>query len=285
MRLRESLIAASLSVALASVGYGQVTGKVTLSGKAPTAAEMDMSGKPECAAIHLDPVKDETVVVNDKGELKNVIISIKVEDPSLLGGEIPKEAAVLDQKGCIYEPHVLPMMIGQKLLIKNDDSFLHNVHSLAQANPAFNFGQPTKDLAGKEAPSPKTKENIKVKCDVHPWMGAWIVVMDHPFFATSKADGTFEIKGVPDGEYTFTAWHEKLANAKPVEAKGTVKGGKATVNFTIKSDVAEATPVDSNIRTVSTTETVAPCCQTKTEPQATQAAAPTTQPVITAMAR
>lgn len=283
MRFRDGLIAASLSFAVASVGYGQVTGKVTLTGKAPAAADLDMGGKPECAAIHLDPVKEETVVVNDKGELANVVISVKVDDPSILGGEIPKEPAVLDQKGCVYVPHVLPMMVGQKLVVKNDDPFLHNVHSLAQTNPGFNFGQPNKD-PGKEAPAPKAVENIKVKCDVHPWMGAWIIVKDHPFFSTSKTDGMYEIKGLPDGEYTFEAWHEKYGKQ---EAKGTVTGGKATVNFAFKSDVAAAGPVEDGqtARLVSTSsETVAPCCQDKAEAVEAQAA-PTTQPVITAMAR
>jgi hypothetical protein len=282
MRLRNKFIAASLSLAAASACYADVTGKVTLTGKAPAAAELDMGGKPECAAIHLDPVKDDTVVVNDKGELANVVISVKVDDPSLLGGEVPKDPAVLDQKGCVYVPHVLPMMVGQKLVIKNDDPFLHNVHSLAQTNPGFNFGQPNKD-PGKDAPAPKAKENIKVKCDVHPWMGAWIIVMDHPFFGTSKDDGTFAIKGLPDGEYTFTAWHEKYGTK---EAKGTVTGGNATVNFTFASGTAMAEPVEGSTRLVSTleTETVAPCCGGKTEATETKSA-PTTQPVITAMAR
>src|SRR3954467_2320352 len=214
MRIRTQMLTAMLAAAacaaLSMPVFADITGRVKLDGKAPEPRQIDMSGVKECADQHPDPVNEETIVADDKGNLANVVVSIKADDPSALGGEVPKEAAVLDQKTCMYTPHVLPVMVGQTMKIKNDDPFLHNVHSLAQTNPAFNFGQPNKD-DGKPVDPPKAPEIIKVKCDVHPWMSAWIIVVDNPFFAASKEDGTYTIKGnLPDGEYTLHAWHEKL---------------------------------------------------------------------------
>jgi len=234
------LLAAAVSVA--SLGFGalagaDVTGKVKLEGKAPEPKEIDMSGVKECAAQHADPVYEETIVAGENGELANVVVAVKAEEAAALGGEVPREPAVLDQKGCQYIPHVLAMMVGQDLIVKNDDPFLHNVHSLAQINPAFNFGQPNKD-PGKKVDPPKAPENIKVKCDVHPWMSAWIIVHEHPFFAVSGEDGSYTIKGLPDGEYTLTAWHEKLGTQ---ETKVTVKDGKGEVaEIVFKAGSADA---------------------------------------------
>jgi hypothetical protein len=270
-----------MSVSFASMASADVTGKVTLTGKAPVMKEIDMSGVKECAAQHVDPMTEQTVVASDKGELANVVISVKTDDPDSLGGEASKTPAVLDQKGCMYEPHVLPMMVGQKLVIKNDDAFLHNVHSLPTVNPGFNFGQPNKD-GGKDAPAqPKVAENIKVKCDVHPWMSAWIVVLNNPFFSTSKEDGSFAIKGLPDGEYTLVAWHEVYGTA---EQKVKVAGGNASVNFTFKSATAEA-PIESNIKLASTSTTEMECeaCVAAEKAMAEAAKAPAA--VQTVMAR
>jgi hypothetical protein len=297
MRFRSCVLTASIAVAMASVASADVTGKVTLSGKPPEMKEIDMSGVKECAAQHADPVMEETIVATPKGELANVVISVKTDDPGSLGGDAKKTAATLDQKGCMYVPHVLAMQVGQPLMIKNDDPFLHNVHSLAQVNPAFNFGQPTKDQ-GKPVDPPKAPETIKVKCDVHPWMNAWIVVFEHPFFAVSKPDGTFAISGLPDGDYTLEAWHEKLGKQ---EGKVTVKDGKGEVNFTFKPETAAADPAQmpqmqqlATVRTVMLTTAglvTAPTdsaeCEACVEKaaEAAAAAAPATQPTAAVMAQ
>jgi hypothetical protein len=295
MRFGISSLFVGAVLGVASVAPAQVTGKVKLDGKPPAPKEIDMSGVKECAALHADPVMDETIVAKATGELANVVVSVKAEEAAALGGAIPEQPAVLDQKGCQYVPHVLPMMVGQKLKIKNSDAFLHNVHSLAQTNPAFNFGQPNKD-PGKDVDPPKTAEVIKIKCDVHPWMGAWQVVFEHPFFAASKEDGTFEIKGLPDGDYTLEAWHEKLGKQ---EGKVSVKGGKGTADFTFKLAGASAEPTDAAVlaklgesrpaQTVKAGE----CCETAAPAAATPApgtppaccAAPSIAAAVTAAAK
>jgi hypothetical protein len=248
MRLRNWLLAAAVSAAFATTASADITGVVKLDGKAPEAKPIDMTGVKECNDQHADPVYEETVVVSEKGELANVVVAIKADEAAALGGTASSDPAVLDQSGCQYVPHVLAMMVGQKLVIKNDDPFLHNVHSLPQTNPGFNFGQPNKD-PGKEAPEqPRVPENIKIKCDVHPWMGAWLIVMDHPFFGVSKEDGkfAFAIPNVPDGDYTITAWHEKYGTQ---EGKVTVKDGKGEVNFSYKAENAMAEPQEGAVKT------------------------------------
>ena len=238
MTIRNKMFTAAACVALGLCGAARadIKGSVKLDGKPPEMPEIKMAAVAECAKQHKDPVFEETIVAGDKGELANVIVSLKPDDPSALGGEVPKEAAVLDQKGCQYVPHVLAMMVGQKMVVKNDDPFQHNVHSQAATNPPFNFGQPNKD-DGKDVDPPKAAETYKVKCDVHPWMGAWVAVFDHPFFAVSGEDGKFDIKGkVPEGEYTIIAWHEKFGTQ---EGKVKVDAeGNGTVDFTFKAEGA-----------------------------------------------
>jgi plastocyanin len=249
MKKSVAVAAAALAMAVSSFAFAEIKGKVTLDGKAPEMKEIDMSAVKECASQHADPVTEQTVVADDKGNLANVIVAIKKAEGQELSGEAPSEPAVLDQKGCMYEPHVLAVMAGQEMVIKNDDAFLHNVHALSTVNPPFNFGQPTKDTEGKKlgADAPKAEEYFRVKCDVHPWMSAYVGVFEHPFFAVTKEDGTYEIntKGLADGEYTLTFWHEKFAAETPAEMKVTVKDGKAEADHKFKAEAAAAEPADA----------------------------------------
>jgi hypothetical protein len=273
MQLRTWVLAAAVSVASSSVAMAQLSGKVSFEGEAPEPREIDMSGVVQCAQQHADPVYDESIWVGDDGELANVVISIKAEDSPDLEGEVPSEPVLLDQKGCQYTPHVVAMMAGQQLVVKNSDPFLHNVHSLAEINPNFNFGQPNVD-PGKKVESPKAEETFRVKCDVHPWMSAYIAVFEHPFFAVSGEDGTFSIKDLPDGDYTVVAWHEKLGTK---EEQVTITDGKGEVNFSFGDSGAMAPGVRDVVLASTSGEEkkgdcgTSSCCQAK--PAAKAAAA------------
>ncbi|HYO08644.1 MAG TPA: hypothetical protein VER17_06690 [Tepidisphaeraceae bacterium] len=309
MKLQLAIAAAAALTlgAFAAPASADITGKVNLDGKAPEMKEIDMAGVKECASQHADPVHEQTVVADDKGNLANVIVAIKKEEGKELPSETPTEPATLDQVGCMYTPHALGIMSGQEFVVKNSDPFLHNVHALSTVNPPFNFGQPNKD-DGKKVESPKAAEYFRVKCDVHPWMSAYIGVFEHPFFAVTKEDGTFKIpsKGLPDGEYTMTFWHEKLASETPAEAKVTVKDGKGEVNHTFKAEAAMAAPADLKELVLASTSgdkkegcaTGGACCQTgnvarkdapadakKDAPAEAKKDAPTTAPTKTADAK
>jgi plastocyanin len=233
------LSAVVLSAGLSTGAFAEITGTAKLEGKAPKRAPVaGLASVKECAAMHKDPLLDESIVADDQGNLQNVVVFLKGDN--VPKGNPPSEPAVLDQKGCQYVPHVLDVTVGQTLEAKNVDGFLHNVHTLPEKNEPSNMAQPTKQT-DKLKPI-KEPERIKVKCDVHPWMSAWIYAFDNPYHSTTAEDGSYEIKtdGLKDGTYTIVAWQEKLGESQP--QKVTVKGGKAAkpVNFTFKAKAAMA---------------------------------------------
>ncbi len=185
---------------------GDVTGKVNFSGKAPSMARLRMDADRFCRSAHKAPVESEEVVVNKNGSLANVLVYVK-EGLSGKKFSAPAKKAVFDQEGCIYHPHVLGVQVGQEVEIRNSDNTLHNVHTLSTTNPSFNAGQPIK--GSKLTKKFEKEETFRVKCDVHSWMSAYIGVFSHPYFDVTGTDGSFTLKGLPAGDYTVEAWHEK----------------------------------------------------------------------------
>ena len=188
---------------------GSLTGRVTFSGPAPAPVQTAIAGNPECAALHPGgKVAGEELVVSADGGVKNVFVYIK---EGLEGRRFPapQEKAVIENKGCVYVPHVIGVQTGQPVELKNEDATLHNVHSYASANKSWNIGLPFQNMkVAKTFDKPEIM--VKLKCDVHPWMLGYVGVVAHPCFAVTGEDGSFTIKGIPAGEYTVEYWHEKL---------------------------------------------------------------------------
>lgn len=209
-------------------GLGKITGKVIFSGTPPTPEAIRMDADPFCKS-HGGAGVSETIVVGADGALKNALIFLK-DGTKGKPFTRPKTKVLLDQVGCQYVPHVAGVMVGQKIEIRNSDETLHNVHASPTVNPSFNIGQPMKGMtAEKTFNAPEVV--VRFKCDVHPWMAAYLGVFDHPWFAVSGPDGTFTIADVPAGTYTVEAWHEAL----PVQtAQVTVAGGETPANFTFQ---------------------------------------------------
>jgi plastocyanin len=182
-------------------GNGVIRGKVSFVGTPP---EMETIANQPCHA-DAGPLVEETVVVAPDGGLKNVFVYVKNGGPKTDGSGA--EPATLDQVNCRYVPHVVGVQVGQKLLVRSSDPTLHNVHYNPRYNAAANFGMTG---AGQEnTVTFATAEFIPVKCDVHPWMTAYIGVFDNPLFARTNDDGTYEITGLKPGKYTLAAWHER----------------------------------------------------------------------------
>lgn len=181
-----------------------------------------------CAALHEgEPIFSEEELVAENGAVRNVFVYVK----SGLGDKdfpLPTEAALIDQKGCMYLPHVQGMRVGQELNIVNSDKLMHNVRGFPKRNRAFNIGQPVPGTRVRKFRRAETA--IKFQCDVHKWMTAFVFVMDHPFFAVTGEDGKFSIDDLPPGEYTIAAWHEVYGES---EAEVKIGDGSAEgVDFT-----------------------------------------------------
>lgn len=194
------------AISITAQGKGRVVGVVRFEGKRAKRKPIRMGADAFCHKRSKGrKVLNEKMVVNKDGSMQNVFIYLK----SGLSGPIAnsKEPAVLDQTGCMYVPHVLGVMTGQPVVIINSDNTLHNVKMNAGKNGAFNEGMPVAGMRLDKVFS-KPELGIPLKCDVHPWMGAFIHVVDNPFFNTSDVEGRFEITGLPPGTYTFEAVHE-----------------------------------------------------------------------------
>jgi len=204
-----------------------ISGQVKVKGDVKKRKKIKMDADPKCAAMHAEPPLMEDIVVDANGNVQWAFVYVKKGAEGKKPTD-PPAPAVINQTGCHYEPHVLGIVVGQDLIIKNSDDLLHNIHALPFSNKEFNFGQPTKGLEEKKQFT--TQEvMVKVKCDVHPWMSAWIGVLDHGFFAVTGADGKYAIPaGLPDGKYTVEVWHEGY---KSVSSDVEVKGGTATADF------------------------------------------------------
>jgi plastocyanin len=208
-----------------------INGKVTFSGEKPAARVLSMDAVPACAQQHKGPVMAEDTVVNANGTLKNVFVYVKAGLPARQWAA-PTTPVQLDQKGCIYSPRVIGLMTGQDLEISNNDPSMHNVHPLPVKNKEWNTSQAPK---GEKIVKQFDKEEVMVrfKCNVHPWMVAYVGVLPHPFFAVTGEDGSFSLKGLPPGEYTLEAWHEKLGTQE-IKVTVAAKDGK-TADFAFKN--------------------------------------------------
>jgi plastocyanin len=209
---------------------GTVAGTITFKGVKPRPHPIDMSEDPACVAAHHGKAQDESFVVNSKGKMANVFIYVKsgLEDKHFA---IPETPVTIDQQGCWFSPRVLGIQVGQTLRVTNSDEVTHNIHPLATINREWNHSQGPGDapLARKFL---KPEVMIRVKCNIHSWMHAFIGAVDHPYFAVSSADGAFQIPNLPPGDYTLEAWHEVLGTQ---EQKVTVPpSGKVTADFTFR---------------------------------------------------
>jgi plastocyanin len=212
------------SVAAAAEG-GTIKGRITFTGKEPGNRVIRMGVDPMCAAANAGkrPV-NEVYLVGDDNTLGNVFVKLEGSFPAT---PVPSQPVEIDQVACFYKPRVVGARVGQALRMKNGDNLLHNVHSDSTKGNGFNFAEPVKGM--QRDITLKDEEMLRIGCDVHRWMTAWVGIVSHPYFAVSDVKGTFTIANVPAGRRNITAWHEALGTlTKAVDVKA---GQTATVDF------------------------------------------------------
>jgi plastocyanin len=233
MKKTTALLAlAGLLAALQAATAADISGTVTLKGIPPAEKEIDMGADAHCANPAAKPTTHH-YIVGSNGELANVVVYLQGITGKSTGASAAP--AVLDQRGCEYVPGILAVQTGQKVMVKNSDSTLHNVHDLpadGSANKEYNQAQlpNSPDLTFTFS---QPEMFLKFKCDVHPWMFAWVSIFDHPYFAVSAKDGTFKIANVPPGKYKIVAAHRKAGTVtQEVEVK---EGQAAKADFTLEA--------------------------------------------------
>jgi len=224
--------AAPAAAPIDAASAATITGSVKLDGAAPKMARLKTDSDPYCAKMHASaPLSSEEVVAGKDGALANVVVYIKAGLDNRTF-PTPTETVQLNQNGCEYKPHVVALMVNQPLSIVNTDQTTHNIHPTPANNRDWNKSQGP----GAEAITdsfPREEIAIPVKCNIHGWMKAYIAVLKNPFFKVTSADGTFEIKGLPPGDYTIAAWQEKYGATEQKVTVGPKESKK--VDFVFKA--------------------------------------------------
>jgi hypothetical protein len=206
---------------------GEVTGSVKLDGAAPKMKAINMAAEPACSKGRTTPAVSEEVVTGDGGALANVVVYVK---SGLDGYSFPPPATPVkfEQQGCQYHPHVAALEVGQNIDVVNDDQTTHNIHPIPMINREWNESQPP-GAAPIEKSFPREEIAIPVKCNVHPWMKAYMAVLSNPYFQVTEKDGKFDLKNLPPGTYSIVAWHELYGSSDP---QMVTIGPKETKNVT-----------------------------------------------------
>jgi plastocyanin len=209
---------------------GSVAGIIKFDGVPPKRRTISMAAVANCAKMHSSPALTESVVPGDNGTLQNVVVYLR-GDFSQYSFDAAKSPAMIDQNGCVYSPHVLALASGQQLRVTNSDDTTHNIHAAPMKNRGWNESQPPQSSPINEAFA-RPEIGISVKCNVHPWMKAYISVFSNPYFQVTGKDGSFKFDNVPPGTYTLTAWHEQYGTKEQTVTIVAKQEQSATITYT-----------------------------------------------------
>ena len=223
------LAVAGLFACCTAASAATVTGTVTYDGKVQNLKPLAMDADPVCAGKHKAPVPNEMLKLGASGNtMGNIIVRVVSGLPEGKTYPPPKDPMVMDQNGCLYNPHVFVLYAGQPLKVLNSDGILHNVHALPSVNPQFNMAMPP-TVKESEHVFDKAEGPFQIKCDVHPWMTAYAMVITNPFYSVTGDDGKYKLADLPAGTYEIEAWHEKLG--KQTQKITVAEGDTKSVDF------------------------------------------------------
>ena len=205
------------AVAVPPAAWGSVRGHVRINGPVPENAAIRVSADPMCSQANGGQrVLGEGVLAATDGSLANVFVELVGNFPDT---PVPAEPVSIDQRGCVYRPRVVGLRVGQSLQVRNSDDGLHNVHGVSPGRDGFNVGQPLSGMINTF--HPRDPGILRLTCDVHTWMIAFVGVVSHPFFAVTGPDGAFVLRNVPEGTYSVRTWHEAFGTiTTPVRVEG-----------------------------------------------------------------
>jgi len=228
-------------------GSAMISGAVQFEGEAPERQDLDTNR--ECAKIRDNPPLSQNVVVNDNGTLSWVFVYVKegLGDQSF---SAPTTPVTLDQKGCMYTPHMFGVQAGQPIKIRNSDPFQHNIHALPEKNRPFNFSQPVQGMTQNRT-FPEEEVMIRVKCDVHGWMEAYVGVVGHPYHSTTGDQGMYSLDNLPAGDYVIEAWHEEYGSQ--TQKVSVAEGDSTSLDFTFSAGTTADARSESDMRVVTWT--------------------------------
>jgi plastocyanin len=225
-----AVVAATMAPGVAFAA-SSINGTITFDGKVPPLKPLAMDADPACAKKHSAPVPNEMLVLGNGNTMGNIMVWVSKGLPAGKTWPAPKTPVTLDQKGCQYVPHVQGIMVGQAYKILNSDGILHNVHALPKINRGFNRPMPA-NVKEATATFDKAEPMFQIKCDVHPWMNAYLGAFTHPFFSATGTDGKFTISGLDPGTYEITAWHERLGTQTATVTVGANETKSQNFKFT-----------------------------------------------------
>jgi plastocyanin len=212
---------------------GSISGTVTLEGEPPVSKLIDMSAEPYCDKLNAAPVFPQQVITGNSGSLANVVVYIQ-DFPADYIVDAPPSTATLSQRGCMYDPHVVALRVGQTLEIKNEDRATHNILAMPNQNTKWNRSE-TPGAPPLEEIFAVPELAIPLRCNVHPWMRSYVFVFNHPYFAVTAKNGQFELKNLPPGIYTLEAWQEKYGMQETNVTVGPKESKSASFKFNVAS--------------------------------------------------
>lgn len=209
---------------------GSVEGKVNFTGTPPAPQPINFGAEKQCAVMHGDKAPlQEDLVVNGNGTVKWALVYVKEGVTGTF--EAPKDPVVVDQNGCVFSPHASAALVGQTVRFVNSDTLLHNVRTESKLGQSFNIAQPIQGMKTEKL-FKQQEIGVKVRCDVHFWMAAYLHILSHPYFAVTGDAGGFVIKDLAPGTYTVEVWHEKLGTQ--TQTVTVAEGESKTVDFELK---------------------------------------------------
>ncbi len=193
---------------------GSITVTVRFRGTPPEPKPVVMRGAPQCVQLHSEPVYDESLAVDADGRLLHAVVWVDDGLPAVWFPP-PATPTVIDQKGCLYQPRVAVATVGQGVEFRNSDPEPHNVHTQPQTGRGTNF-MLTRAGTSRTVKFDKPEVAVRVGCDVHPWMVAYVAVLAHPYGAVTRRGEDVTLGPLPPGRYSVAVWHEKLGVQKQV---------------------------------------------------------------------